>query len=429
MASELKRFGVISNVSPEPGRADRPTSMIGWADHRDERAEVPDDLTWSDVAAPSPAAAIDDAIEPFLHAADAPSLHEAMRALSDACVSRWRCDAVVWSIADASPDSERVVFVRSADGRDEVAAAAELAPVPTSDLDRAVRHCLSAEDVITADLPTGERLRCAVWLAWRRGGDSPHALEASLLRAAGVSLRAAWLSERLEDLSPRSTLDLVRRDRREAAIGKLLCAAAPAMVAAHASLATAHASLRSELAGFRVVAPLHPSTRACASLLDDAWDASQLVWESVSAVASLADETSRTADAAGVIRAVAALVGPYVEGRARVVATTGALPLVRLAPAYLAEALVMFVTRVAYQFADGGGARVEVRMSAAVSPRGVEIDVCASAPSAPKVTHHEQDAVVGEVYGRDIAMRCGGSVEVLRDALGATTFKVLLPRA
>ncbi len=429
MASELKRFGVITNASTESGRADRPTSMIGWAEHHEERAEVPDDLTWSDLAASSTPAPLDDTFEPFLHAADAPSLHDAMRALSDAYIARYRCDFVVWSVTEAAPDGERVVFVRAGDGRDDLDTAVELSPVPMGDLDRAVRHCLSAEDVITADLPTGEHVRCSVWFAWRRAGASPHTLDAPLLRAAGVALRTAWLSKRLTDVSPRAPLDLVRRDRREAAIGKLLCAAAPAMVAAHASLATAHASLRSELAGFRVVAPLHPSTRVCASLLDDAWDASQLVWEGVSAVASLADETSTTADAGGVIRAVAALVGPYVKGRAKVVTTAGALPNVRLAPAYLAEALVMFVTRVAYQFADGGGAKVEVRVSAAVSPRGVEINVCASAPSAPKVTHHDQDAVVGEVYGRDLAMRCGGSVEVLRDALGATTFKVLLPRA
>lgn len=266
-----------------------------------------------------------------------------MRALSDAYIARYRCDFVVWSVTEAAPDGERVVFVRAGDGRDDLDTAVELSPVPMGDLDRAVRHCLLRRGRHHGRPPHGRaRALLGVVRVASRRRLAAHARCAAPPRGRRRASHRVAL-EAAHDVSPRAPLDLVRRDRREAAIGKLLCAAAPAMVAAHASLATAHASLRSELAGFRVVAPLHPSTRVCASLLDDAWDAS-LVWEGVSAVASLADETSTTADAGGVIRAVAALVGPYVKGRAKVVTTAGALPNVRLAPAYLAEALVMLVT-------------------------------------------------------------------------------------
>jgi hypothetical protein len=426
MASELKRFEVIAGAAPVGANPDRPSSMIGWVEHRDAQAEVPDDLTWRDVVAEASAPARDLSAEAFLVAADAATLHDAMRALSDASVATWGCDVVVWCITEPSPDSERVVFVRTRDGFDDLDAAIELAPVPADDLDRAVRHCSGAVDVIANELSTGDRFACTVWLAWREGANAPHPPEATLLRAAAVSLRTVWLTSRLDATGARPTIDLVRRDRREAAIGKLLCAAAPLMVAAHASLASAHASLRAELVGFRALAPLHASPRACASLLEDAWEASQRVWEGVSAIAALTDEHSKVSDPSAVIRAVAALVAPYVARRATVVTAIEPLPRVGVAPAYLAEALVMFVARVAFQFSEGASGTV--RIGATSAARGVEIVVCAEGAVRPGAAHFEQDAVVAEVYGRDFAMRCGAAVDVLRDALGATSFRVVLPR-
>lgn len=427
MASERKRFEVIAGAAPAGANLDRPSSMIGWAEPRDAQAEVPDALTWSDVVTAAPAPSNAPPAEAFLLAADAATLHDAMRALTAACVAAWGCDAVVWCLTEPSPDAERVVFVHTREGRDDVETAIELAPVPADDLDRAVRHGLGAVEVTAAVLPTGDRFGCVVWLVWREGANAPHPPEATWLRAAAVSLRAVWLASRLDATATRPSVDLVRRDRREAAIGKLLCAAAPSMVAAHASLASAHASLRAELVAFRALAPLHASPRACASLLEDAWESAQRVWEGVSAVAALSDETSKVSDPSAVIRAVAALAGPYVAGRASVVTALDPLPRVGVAPAYLAEALVMFVARVAFQFSSG--AAVAVRIGASSAPRGVEVVVCAEGAVKPTAAHYEQDAVVAEVYGRDFAMRCGGSVDVLRDALGATCFCVVLPRA
>lgn len=429
MVSELKRLNVIAGGTPNGAPpTERVSSMIGWTEHREETIDPLDALTWGDVAESSPAPSSLDALEPFLAAADAPTPHDAMRALSDAFAGRWGCDAVVWCVRGSAPDSTREVFVRAA-SLDDLDTAVELAPVPTDDFDRAVRHCLFANDVITSELPVGDRFCCSVWFVWRDSARGPHQLEATLLRAAGVSLRAVWLTWSLRGAGPRSTVDLVRRDRREAAIGKMLCAAAPEMLAAHAALAASHASLRSELAGLRVLAPQHPSTRACASLLDDAWTSAEAIWGGLSAVASLSDESSPAADAATVIQAVASLIAPYVARRAKVVAAVDPLPLVAVAPAYLAEALVMFVTRVAFQFVEGERERATVRLGATVTARGVEVVVCATARDAPTSQHYDQDLVVGEVFGRDLAMRCGASVDVERDALGATTYHLVVPKA
>ena len=426
MASERRAdfAGEHDGVAPA-GR--RPTSMISWIEAVSPPSEVPDDLTWNDVLPTPPARPLDEDLERFMAAADGGTTLDALRQLADASVARWGCDAVVWSVCDAAPDAERLVLVRTASGVDDRDAAASLARSSGREFDCAVRARLDAAEVITADLPAGESLRASLWLAWRALPGGTPAIEPALLRAAGLALRAARLAERLDARSPRPSVDLVRRDRREAAIGKLLGVAAPAMVAAHATLASTHASLEAELVGLRIVAPLHPVTRVCASLLGDACAAARAMGAVAAAVSSLSDEASRTCDPSRVVAAIAALVAPFVARRAAIEVSCDALPYVRLAPAYLAEAMVMFATRVAFQFAEGGDARVLITGTS--SPHGVEIDVCAAGSCAASSAHHGHDDVVADVYSRDLATRCGGAVEVRRDAAGATAFRVVLPRA
>lgn len=405
----------------------RPTSMISWIDAVSPPAEVPDDLTWSDVLPLASARPLEADLERFMAAADGGSTVDALRQLADASIARWGCDAVVWCVCDAAPDAERTVLVRTAAGLDDGDATSSLVRASGREFDGAVRARLDAAEVVTADLPAGDALRASLWLVWRELPDAPPAIEPALLRAAGLALRAVRLTERLEERAPRPSVDLVRRDRREAAIGKMLGVAAPAMVAAHATLASTHASLEAELVGLRMVAPLHPVTRACASLIGEAREAARAMGDVAAAVSSLSDEASRTSDPSRVVASIAALLGPYVARRATLEVSCEALPYVRLAPAYLAEAMVMFATRVAFQFAEGGDARVLI--TGTTSLRGVEIDVCATAPCAASTAHHGHDDVVAEVYGRDLAARCGGVVEVRRDAAGATAFRVVLPRA
>ncbi len=423
-ARVLKAVVVGEEAREVDGRTVRPTSMIGWTDDEARVDDVvPDDLTWGDVIPPCAQRPLDEDLDVFLGAADAGTLEGVIARLSDASVLRWGCDAVVWLVDRVAQGGARELRVRTRDGVDDVSAATDLAAHGHDALDESLRVRLGVCEVTTAALPLGDLARCAVWFGWRAPSTEPRHVESSLLRAMAMSLRDVLLTERLTLAQP------ARRDRREVAIGRLMRAAAPSLMAAHASLASTHASLEAELVGLRVMAPLSETTRVCSALMADAWDNAQLAWEAISAVSFLADESTERSDPLRVANAVAALVRPYVARRARVDVARAEVPMVRVVPAWLAEVLVMLTTRIAVQFEESaeGGASACVRLRASLTARGVAIEIGAVGGVLAATSQHDNDQFVGELYDRELAQRCGGAVEVGRDALGATTFRVIVP--
>ena len=416
------------SIPPAAGSDDVPrvrhnTSMISWVDERE--ADAPDDLTWSD---PEPTRAHRGAVDlgGFFAAADASSSFDALAFLGDACIRRWGCSAAVWALRSAVPGSERLVRVCLPGGQDDVALAAELSVLSEGDFSGALQATTPGSQITPIEVSVGGEGTCSLWLTWDASFPVVSRIEDDAVAAAGLALRAAMLSERLAGTASTTPVDLVRRDRREVAIGRLVSAASSSLVAAHASLAATHASIEAELAAMRAVAPLHPSARACVALVHEAEAASHSAWQVVSAVACLADDASRRCDPSQVLSSMAALLGPYLSRRATIEAQVTKLHTVRIAPAVLAETLAVLTTRVAQQFPEHPGTRVV--LSGVETERGVELEVRGSSPQGTTANHQDHDAVVGEVYSRDFAARCGGYVEVLRDGVGATRFRVVMPR-
>lgn len=394
--------------------------MISWVE--DAAPETPAArLTW-DLADEAP---IDDAaavMESVLGVGERASVAEALPDVAVMLALRGRCAIAALSFESSLPGGQRLVAAAREDGFD-AALSSGLAAVSSGELADAVTTALPDAVVRAWELPVGARATCFVWLA--RDG-SPPSLDPALVRALGLALRAVFAGEVLAGAGA-SSVDLVRRDRREAVIGRLTRAAVPSLVATHASLASVQASLAAELAELRMTAPRHASIRASAALLQEASVLTHGAWQVVSGVACLGDDASPTCDPAQVIQSAVALAAPYLAARASVEIVPARLPLARVTPAALAEAVVVFLTRTAQRFADRASPG-RVAVSAAAGNGVVEVEVRALT-AHDHAAGREHDEVIAEAFHRLLSERVGGSVEVVRDVGGATRFRLTVPVA
>lgn len=398
----------------------RPLSMISWVEDASADPSA-GHLTWDldDEAPVDDAAAV---MESILAVGERSSVAEALADVAVMLARRCRCEIAALSFESSLPGGERLVAAARDDGFD-AALSSGLASVSSGELADALITSLPAASVRAWELPVGARAACTVWLA---RDASPPSLDPALVRAAGLALRAVFAGEVLSGAGA-SSVDLVRRDRREAVIGRLTRAAVPSLVATHASLASVQASLAAELAELRMTAPRHASIRTSAALLQEASVLTHGAWQVVSGVACLGDDASLICDPAQVIQSAVALAAPYLAPRASIEIVPARLPLARVTPAALAEAVVVFVTRTAQRFA-GRSSPGRVAVSATAGNGSVEVEVRALT-AHDAANEREHDEVVAEAFHRLLSERVGGSAEVVRDAGGATRFRLTVPIA
>lgn len=399
----------------------RPVSMISWVEGD---VGASDDLTWDLEAYEAAPDALPEEDGGLLGAVVAlgehASIGEALPALVLLLARRCGCDIAAASFESAFGGGRRLVAAAREEGFDE-ALSAGLASLEGHELAGAITSALPGAVVGAWDLPVGARNVCTVWLA--RDAVAP-TLDCELARAAGLALRAVMAGEAL-DVAGAIAESAQRRDRREVIVGRLTRAAAPSLAASHASLAAVQASLAAELAELRATAARHAPARAAAALLQEASGLAHDAWQVVSGVACLGDDASATCDASQVLQSASALAAPYLAPRAAVDVAPAPAPLVRVTPAALAEAAVVLMTRAAQRFVDAPG-RVAVAVTAVST--GVEVEVRAVGAREPAGAR-EQDEAVADGFHRIFAERFGGAVEVVRDASGASRFRLTLPAA
>jgi hypothetical protein len=400
----------------------RPLSMISWVEGSSDAPGTP--LTW-DLDDEGPLDHAATLLDEVVAVGDRDTIAEALPDV--ACMLVRRCGGEIAAISFEStlPGGARLVAAARGDGFD-AALSSGLATLASAELADAITTALPESVVRAWELPVGARATCIVWLA--RDGATPE-LDAGLARAAGLALRGVLATEALAGAGTASP-EPVRRDRREAIIGRLARAAVPSLVATHASIASVQASLAAELAELRMTAPRHASIRASAALLQEASVLTHGAWQVVSGVACLGDDASPTCDPAQVIQSAVALAAPYLASRVSIEVVPARLPLARVTPAVLAEAVVVFLTRTAQRFVERGERASAGRLAVSATAGNGAVEVEVRALTAPDQTGgREHDEVVADTFHRLLSERVGGSAELVREASGATRFRLTVHAA
>jgi hypothetical protein len=131
-----------------------------------------------------------------------------------------------------------------------------------------------------------------------------------------------------------------------------------------------------------------------------------------------------------VIQSAVALAAPYLASRVSIEVVPARLPLARVTPAVLAEAVVVFLTRTAQRFVERGERASAGRLAVSATAGNGAVEVEVRALTAPDQTGgREHDEVVADTFHRLLSERVGGSAELVREASGATRFRLTVHAA